>query len=941
MKKMPTVFFLFLLGLLMMGCGGGGNGADGGQVRVAVSPLTANVIAGQTQQFTATVTGALNSAVAWTVSCSTSSCGTIDGTGLYTAPALIPSDATVTVKATSQEDTNIVGTASVSQKAVTVSVSPNSSLTLISADTKQFTTTVGNAPGGHATATWSVSGGGTIDANGLYSAPAKVAADATVTVTVTSDFDNTKHASATVMLKAPVVTLSPGDMTLEGGGQQQFTPTVSYVPAGQNGVAWTLDGLGTISAGLYQAPGLIGTHQGAIIKAISVFDSTKSAQVVVTMDPIVIGVTPENVTKYPEETHQFTASVANHVNKAVTWSVTGTSCGGGACGTVDANGLYSAPSSISSEFTVNVVATSVADNSKTDAGIVNLKPITVTISPKTASVKVTTTQQFSASVQGGTNTNVTWSVSGTGCTGNTCGTINSTGLYTAPATVPIPPTVTVKAAAVADPTRFDTGTITVIYDPNVKLNGMYAFTFTGWDASGRPMDVIGSMVADGNGHLSGLIDMNGMGYANHNYHSINKALSGTYQVNAGDNRGEMVFTFTSSVGTETFNFRFAIDSTGSRGHFLLFESSGRYGSGIFKRQTSSDFSLAKLSGDYVMGVSGLSVSGDERNVAIARGHLDGTGGVSNTSVDISSTGGSTGHATYAGALTMSSTTGISSGRGTFAVSASGTNISFSFYMVNAGELFVMVSDTVGFDTPLLIGKILKQTGGPYSAASFNGAVVMYMTGLVQRVNYGEPTPTSVLIARYGVTNGYGNGSLYENWGGQLVDTGGSIYANIDSTGRATITSSNFSDSFVAYFVAPNTGFIMEYTTPSGGPMRFGFFEPQSNGPFAQTTLSGEFFGGATDPATSSVPYGNGIQIYDRNGGWSGTGNTIGPGSGQFPDQSVAGTYTITDSTTGAATWQGTYPGTYNKRFYVISPNKIAFVSAETAETYPILEVFEK
>ncbi len=929
MKKILAILSLFSLGLLVS-CGGGSNGGDGGQVHVAVSPLTANVIAGQTQQFTATVTGALNSSVAWSVNCSTSSCGTIDGSGLYTAPALIPSDATVTVRATSQEDTNIVGTATVTQSAVTITVSPNSNLTLISADTKQFTATIDDAPSGHTTYTWSVSGGGTIDANGLYSAPAKVTADAAVTVTVTSDFDTTKKATANVNLKAPVVSLTPGDMTMEAGAQQQFTPTVSYVPSGQNGVTWDLNGLGTLAAGLYHSPVLIGTHQGAIIKAISTFDDTKSAQSVVTMDPVVIGVTPDSVTLYPEETHKFAAAVANHVNKSVTWSVTGTSCGGGACGTIDVNGLYTAPASIASEFTVNVVATSNADSSKSDIAVITLKPITVTVSPKTASVKVTTTQQFAATVQGGTNTNVTWSVSGSGCSGGTCGTIDSTGLYTAPAIVPNPATVTVKAAAVADPTRFDTATVTLIYDPNVKLNGMYAFTFTGWDASGRPMDAIGSMVADGNGHITGLIDMNGSTYANHNYHTIKQTLTGTYQVNANDNRGVMTLTLPSTATTESFDFRFAIDSTGSRGQFILFEQTGRYGAGIFTRQTPADFSLSKVSGDYAFGMAGLSVYGDERNAVVGRAHFDGVGGISDTSLDVVNTDGPAAHLTFTGTTAMNAGTGASSGRGTLSLTA-GQTLNFSFYMVNASEMFIMVTDQFGDNTPPLTGKVLKQTKQGFSAADFSGRTVIYMTG----INPETGPNSSVLIGAVDLSTGMGTYEL--NFGGSHIGGANFLVTSTVSSNGRILLSLGFKGDWVAYLVAPNTGFIMQYDNP-GTMVLSGFFEQQSDMQFTNATLNGEYFGGALDPGMSGVAYGNGIQSYNGNGGWSGTGNVAAPGSGLYPDMPVSGTYNITDSSLGSGDWLG---DGYHKKFYLVSPNKIIFLPTELSNIYPAVEIFEK
>ena len=927
MKKILAVLSLFSLGLLVSCGGGGSNGGGGGQVHVTVSPTSASVIAGQTQQFSATVTGALNSAVAWSVTCSTTACGTIDAAGLYTAPALIPASLTVTVRATSQEDTNIVGTAAVTHMPVSVVVTPNSSLTLISADTKQFAAAITNAPTGHATYTWSVTGGGSIDANGLYSAPAKVTADATVTVSATSDFDTAKKTSVTVTLKAPVVTLSPGDTTMEAGAQLQFTPTVTYVPTGQNGVTWNLNGLGSVASGMYHAPMLVTTHQAAIIKSTSAFDDTKSAQSVVTMDPIVMSVSPKTITLYPEQTQQFTASVANHVNKAVAWSVTGTSCGGGVCGTINASGLYTAPSSISSQFDVNVVATSIADNSRFDTAVVTLKPITVTVSPKTANVNVSATRQFAATVQGGNNLNVTWSLSGTGCNGATCGTLSASGLYTAPAGVPVPPTVTVTATAVADPSRSDTATVTIINDPNLKLSGPYAFIYTGWDINGKSLDAIGSFVADGNGHITGLIDMNGVNGA---YRYINQGFSGSYQVNPSDNRGQLMFTLPNGA----WNFRFAIDSTGKKGHLLLFESSGRYGSGVFKRQTTADFSLSSLNGDYAMAMAGMSAMGDERNALAGRMHVDGTGVISATSLYVCNTGGPANFMTFDGSAAMNASTGMSSGRGTIFFSAGGQNPHFSFYLVDSTEAYLIRIDTIGDNTPPYVGGALKQVGGPYTPASFTGNSVFYTTGIVSQT----VVKSGVMIGQFTMNGSTGSAVYTYNYGGSIFSGQSSINATVYTNGRVLLNI--LSNSYVAYLVAPNTGFLLQIDNP-GTMVMFGFFEAQTGGPFSDASLSGEFFGGAVAPSTAGVAYGNGIQIYDTNRNWSGIGNTIAPGNGMQPDTQVAGTYIFTDAATGAANWLGTYPGTYNKKFFAISPKKIVFVQTEPSNVQPVVEIFEK
>jgi hypothetical protein len=88
--------------------------------------------------------------------------------------------------------------------------------------------------------------------------------------------------------------------------------------------------------------------------------------------------------------------------------------------------------------------------------------IRVTISPNAANMFVDQSLQFVAMVYNSTNRAVSWTLSGVGCSGATCGTISSTGLYTAPATAPIPASVIVTATSVADSTISASATITVL-----------------------------------------------------------------------------------------------------------------------------------------------------------------------------------------------------------------------------------------------------------------------------------------------------------------------------------------------------------------------------------------------------------------------------------------------------------------------------------------------
>ncbi len=92
-------------------CGGGGNPPPVGP-SVTVSPATANVQEGANQQFAATVTGESSSAVTWQVNGvtgGTAATGLINSNGLYTAPVVIPSPASVTITAVSQSNSGVSG----------------------------------------------------------------------------------------------------------------------------------------------------------------------------------------------------------------------------------------------------------------------------------------------------------------------------------------------------------------------------------------------------------------------------------------------------------------------------------------------------------------------------------------------------------------------------------------------------------------------------------------------------------------------------------------------------------------------------------------------------------------------------------------------------------------------------------------------------------------
>jgi hypothetical protein len=222
-------------------------------VVVSVSPATTNLQFGQTQQFTAKVTGSTNNAVTWQaggVTGGNSTAGTISSAGLYTAPTSVsgPLPAAVSITAVSQVDTTKSGTASVIlHSGVRVGVSPNPA-SVETYGSQLFTATVNGSSNG--AVTWRVNGvvggssyTGTISTAGLYIAPHSVPTKAnngssqatSVVVSAVSQADSSAVGSAVVTILAP-------------NQKQQNSPTPLGVSGGNSGDSST-SGTRTICCG--------------------------------------------------------------------------------------------------------------------------------------------------------------------------------------------------------------------------------------------------------------------------------------------------------------------------------------------------------------------------------------------------------------------------------------------------------------------------------------------------------------------------------------------------------------------------------------------------------------------------------------------------------------------------------------------------------------------
>ncbi|MGD0470655.1 MAG: DUF2341 domain-containing protein [Terriglobales bacterium] len=254
----------------------------------SLNPLAVTLYQSQSQQFTVLETGSCNAGGA-TWSMPSGSPGTLSPSGLYTSPATINTQQNVTITASTLGTGSTPLTASITlMPPVAMTVSPGSS-TLPAGGTEQLTARVTNTT--NTAVSWSIdpAGTGTVSPSGLFTAPATLNGQQTVSVIATSQADPTQSASATVLVvpntsTGPAIAVNPPAVTLSAGQAEQFNATVTN--AGSTSVTWSISpsGTGVISdSGLYTAPETIASQETVTITATSQTNPALSASAMVTL----------------------------------------------------------------------------------------------------------------------------------------------------------------------------------------------------------------------------------------------------------------------------------------------------------------------------------------------------------------------------------------------------------------------------------------------------------------------------------------------------------------------------------------------------------------------------------------------------------------------------------------------------------------------------------
>jgi Putative Ig domain len=253
----------------------------GHSAKVSVSPASVTLGAQQKQQFTATVSGSANTAVTWSASA-----GSIDASGLYTAPASPQTNIVVT--AVSQANPQRTAEA-----IVTVNQGQPQPPTIVTGSLPQgqlgtsyratFSATGGTQPYSWTIAAGNPPSGITLSSDGMFSGMPDIAGTSSFTVSLkdSTGLSAQRNFSLNIVSSPVNVSVSPASVTLAAKQTQQFTATVSGTS--NTGVTWSASAGSIDIQGLYTAPSLI-PQTKVTITASGKANPSVSAHALVTLE---------------------------------------------------------------------------------------------------------------------------------------------------------------------------------------------------------------------------------------------------------------------------------------------------------------------------------------------------------------------------------------------------------------------------------------------------------------------------------------------------------------------------------------------------------------------------------------------------------------------------------------------------------------------------------
>jgi hypothetical protein len=947
--------------------------AAGVQVTVYTSPTVTAINAGTTQQFYASVSGGGVPYYSWSISgsgCSGTACGSINQSGLYTAPKTVSSPLLITVSADAILN-GVTGSTTLTvnpvggTQPISVAVNPKTA-TVAPSGQQTFTATVSNTT--NQSVVWSVTCAttscGSVNGSGVFTAPSSAPSPNSIAVTATSLADSTKSGSAMVTVGSSgtvTVSISPSiNVQVATGAPQTFTATVTG--STNQTVTWSVSGTGcsgsacgTITTGgVYTAPSTLPSPASVTVTATSQANTSSTASVSITLTQagqsggVAVSISPQNAQVTAGTKQQMTATVTGTTNTAVTWSISGS-------GSINTSGLYTAPAAanVSSPLTVTVTAKSKAN--PTISGSTTLTvvlPVVITVTPASATLSVGATQQFSATVTGASNPSLTWSAIGTGCSGVSCGTVTANGnsvTYTSPSAVPNPASVSLVASLNSNPSQTGSAAITIAPLNNGLLTGQYAFLFKGFDPAG-PYQAAGTFTADGNGNLTaGVEDINcGASTADPQCASgpvVGQTFTGTYTLNS-DDRG--TFSFNGAT------FAMALTPSGAKCKFIESDNSGIQGSGILELQTPSAFNNSAFSGSgFAIGLSGVDSAGAP---IAAIGGLDlqssgGTSTVQGTGLDVNDNGQLSCYPAESRGSFACSSAGTTRFSGTYNVGSNGRGpvnltipgfgsqtYNYTIYVISSSEFFLFSTDDASIN-PVMSGQGLEQQmvtnsfsffQKGYSVFDWNGAPNGVYSAVVGRMEFDGAG--NIIDLGFDQNNG-GAITIGEGVGVCSARKGACTYSS-EFNGEVYLNfgfgTTSAAAPMLLYPTSANSGFLLG----EGSTVLFGKTDAQAISP-------PQSFAFGTDLMISPA-----ASVISGTGSFSGTDSLVGNEdesltSGFMGNLAWDGMYGPTSLNGGTATMYLTSPTQQTVVFFVVSFNKMVGIDIDSTVVNPTVINFQQ
>ncbi len=436
MERIGVVCLFFLSALFLAGCGGGSiiplaTTASVTSVSATCSP--ASVDTGQTSQCSAAITGTGTDGQSVTWSAVS---GSINSSGVYQAPSVVPASGTDIITATSTLDRSKwgstpvhIGTATTEPSVTKVSVTATPS-SIGTSQTSTCSATVAGTGAYNSAVTWTATGGAITQA-GVFT-PSGTGAATCIATSTQAGFTNisgSANITVTSAASAPTVTgitVKAAPSAISTSQTSTCSATVQGTGAYSTAVTWTATGGVITQEGVFTPSGTgtakciaTSTQAGYTTVSGSAAIAVTATAPPVTVTGITVTATPSSITTSQTSTCSATVAGTGAYSTAVTWTATG-----GAitqAGVLTPSGAGTARC-IATSAQAGYTAITGAANITVTAPTFTVTSITVAATPASITTAQTSTCAATVAGTGTYSTAVTWTATG--------GTITTGGVFT-------------------------------------------------------------------------------------------------------------------------------------------------------------------------------------------------------------------------------------------------------------------------------------------------------------------------------------------------------------------------------------------------------------------------------------------------------------------------------------------------------------------------------